>query len=162
LNLYPYKMTVLPKLTVQNKHQRNVRVSDEAHFQLDDVVNKQNVQATLGVRELVRFMRRCILHRELQRGLPSQIMDCYGQHSLKRQWTVSVIYACCAILLCLTFLLQVCHYRFSGSCRMQPGCTQRILDFLHDTFDSRVISNRFPDCFTCGQNWPPNSSDLNP
>jgi hypothetical protein len=36
------------------------------------------------------------------------------------------------------------------------------LDFLHDTFDSRVISNRFPDCFAYGQNWPLNSPDLNP
>jgi hypothetical protein len=53
LNLYPYK------LTVQNKHQRmtfsewaqnaeisfnNVWFSDEAHFHLDGVVNKQNVR----------------------------------------------------------------------------------------------------------------------
>jgi hypothetical protein len=59
-------MTVLPKLTVQNKQQRmafavwvqnnevsfnNVWFSDEAHFHLDGVVNTQNVQAILGVRE---------------------------------------------------------------------------------------------------------------
>jgi hypothetical protein len=59
LNLYPYKMTtVLPKLTVPNKHQRvafaewdqnnevlfnNVWFSFEAHFHLDRVVNKQNL-----------------------------------------------------------------------------------------------------------------------
>jgi hypothetical protein len=36
-----------------------------------------------------------------------------------------------------------------------------VLDFRHDTFDSRVISNRFPDRFACGQNWPPNSPDFN-
>jgi hypothetical protein len=36
------------------------------------------------------------------------------------------------------------------------------LDFLRDIFDSRVISNRFPDRFACGQNWPPNSPDFNP
>jgi hypothetical protein len=56
LNLYPYKMmTVLPKVTVQNKHQRmalaewtqtnevlfnNIWFPDEAHFHLDSVVNK--------------------------------------------------------------------------------------------------------------------------
>jgi hypothetical protein len=43
---------VLPKLTVQNKHQsmalaewaqNNVWFSDEAHFHMDGVVNKQNV-----------------------------------------------------------------------------------------------------------------------
>jgi hypothetical protein len=53
LNLYLYKMAVLPKLTVQNKHQRmtqnnevsvnNIWFSDEAHFHLDDVVKKQNM-----------------------------------------------------------------------------------------------------------------------
>jgi hypothetical protein len=51
-------MKVLPKLTVQNKHQiiacaewaqnneasfNNVWFSDEAHFRLDGVVNKPNV-----------------------------------------------------------------------------------------------------------------------
>jgi hypothetical protein len=37
-----------------------------------------------------------------------------------------------------------------------------VFDFLHDTFYSLVISNQFPDRFTCGQNWPPNSPDMNP
>jgi hypothetical protein len=32
----------------------------------------------------------------------------------------------------------------------------------HDIFDSHVVSNRFSDHFACGQNWPPNSPDLNP
>jgi hypothetical protein len=27
----------------------------------------------------------------------------------------------------LTFLLQVCHYKLCGSCRMEPGRTQRML-----------------------------------
>jgi hypothetical protein len=65
-NLYPYKITVLPKLTVENKHQRmafaewaqknevsfnSVWFFDEAHFHLDGVVNTQHVRAILGVRE---------------------------------------------------------------------------------------------------------------
>jgi hypothetical protein len=33
---------------------------------------------------------------------------------------------------------------------------------VHGTFDSRVISNRFLERFACGQNWPPDSPDLNP
>jgi hypothetical protein len=64
LNFYPYKMKALLKLTVQNKHQRmtfnewaqnnevpfnNGWFSDEAHFHLDGLVNKQI--AILGVRE---------------------------------------------------------------------------------------------------------------
>jgi hypothetical protein len=59
-------MLMLPKLTVQNKHQRmafaewaqnndvsfnNVWFSDEAHFHLVGVVDKQNVQAILGIRQ---------------------------------------------------------------------------------------------------------------
>jgi hypothetical protein len=36
------------------------------------------------------------------------------------------------------------------------------LDFLHDIFESCVISNRFPGHFACGQNWPPDIHDLNP
>jgi hypothetical protein len=37
-----------------------------------------------------------------------------------------------------------------------------VLDFLHDTSYSFVISNRFLDIFACGLDWPPNSPDLNP
>jgi hypothetical protein len=37
-----------------------------------------------------------------------------------------------------------------------------ILDFLHDSFDSCVVSNRFPDRFAREQTWPPNIPDLNP
>jgi hypothetical protein len=44
----------------------------------------------------------------------------------------------------------------------RPHTANVVLDFLHDMFDSRVISNQFPDRFACGQNWPPNSPDLNP
>jgi hypothetical protein len=64
LNKYPYKMTMLPKLTAQNKDKKmafaaraqnnevsfnNVLFSDEANFHLDGEVNKQT--AILGVRE---------------------------------------------------------------------------------------------------------------
>jgi hypothetical protein len=44
----------------------------------------------------------------------------------------------------------------------RPHTANVVLDFLHDIFDSHVISNRFPDRFACAQNWPPNSPDLNP
>jgi hypothetical protein len=49
---------------------------------------------------------------------------------------------------------------------MQDGArlhtTNVVLDFLHEIFDSRVVSNRFPDLFACGHIWPVNSPDLNP
>jgi hypothetical protein len=67
------------------------------------------------------------------------------------------------MLSCLTFLLQVFRYKLNGSCRMEPGRTQRMLLWTFCmTHSTRVISNRFPDRFACGQIWPPNSSDLKP
>jgi hypothetical protein len=44
----------------------------------------------------------------------------------------------------------------------RPHTANVVLDFLHDIFDFRVISNRFRDRFACGQNWPPNIPDLSP
>jgi hypothetical protein len=44
----------------------------------------------------------------------------------------------------------------------RPYTADVVLDFLRDTFNSHVISNQFPDHFTCGENCPLNSRDLNP
>jgi hypothetical protein len=43
----------------------------------------------------------------------------------------------------------------------RPHTVNVVLNFLHDTFNLRVISNRIPDRFACGQNWHTNSPDLN-
>jgi hypothetical protein len=111
LNLYPkgqkwqYCLNPRFETNIKEWHLRNglriMRNRSDAHCHLDGVVNNQS--AILGVREST-----CDSW-ELQRGLPSQVTDCQGQYSLKRQWTVSAIKASCAILLCLTFLLQVCR-----------------------------------------------------
>lgn len=37
-----------------------------------------------------------------------------------------------------------------------------VLDYLHETFDENVIPNRFPNILECWQNWPSNTTDLNP
>jgi hypothetical protein len=44
----------------------------------------------------------------------------------------------------------------------RPHTANVVSDFLPVTFDSHVISNEFPDRFTCGQKWPLKSPDLNP
>jgi hypothetical protein len=79
-------MTVLPKLTVQNKYKRiafaewvqnneawfnNIWCSDEVRFHLDGVANKQIV--LFWASENPRVMDET---RELQCGSPSQVMDC--------------------------------------------------------------------------------------
>jgi hypothetical protein len=43
-----------------------------------------------------------------------------------------------------------------------PHIANAVSDFLHDTFKSRVISNRFYGHFACGLNGLLNSPDLNP
>jgi hypothetical protein len=43
----------------------------------------------------------------------------------------------------------------------RPHTANVVLDYLHDTFDSRVDSNRLPNRFACRQNWLPNNPDLN-
>jgi hypothetical protein len=45
---------------------------------------------------------------------------------------------------------------------MQDGARPHTANVVLDIFVSRVISNRLPDRFARGQNWPPNSLDLNP
>jgi hypothetical protein len=55
--------------------------------------------------------------------------------------------------------LQIQWFMQDGA---RPHTKNIVLDFMHDIFASRVISNRFPDRFACGQNWPTNSPDLNP
>jgi hypothetical protein len=61
-------------------------------------------------------------------------------------------------LLATSLLLQTQWFMQDGA-RLYTA--NIVLDFLHDTFDSHVISNRFSDRFACGQNWPPNNPDLN-
>jgi hypothetical protein len=62
--------------------------------------------------------------------------------------------------------LLVTSLPLQSQCFMQDGARPQaanvVLDFLHDTLDSRVVWNRFPGRFACGQNRPPNSPDLNP
>jgi hypothetical protein len=77
LELYPYKMTVLPELTVPNKYQRmafaewsqnnvvsfnNVWFSNTAHFHLDGVVNKQNAW-------FWALENPCVIHEKVHRAL---------------------------------------------------------------------------------------------
>jgi hypothetical protein len=72
LNLYPYTLTLLPKLTVLCKHQR-MAFSEWAQ---NNEVSFKNVWFSDEAQFHMWFMRRFIIHWELQCGLPSQVMDC--------------------------------------------------------------------------------------
>jgi hypothetical protein len=111
----------------------------------------------------VWFMRSFIMHRKLQCESPSQVMDCWGQLSLRRKWTLSAIYCKHVARTFVPHLatglpLQTQWFMHDGA---RPHTANVVLDFMHYTFDSRVISFWFPDRYTCEQNWPPNSPDLN-
>jgi hypothetical protein len=77
-------MMVLPKLTVQNKHQRmafaecpqnNVWFPDEAHFQLDDLVNKQNVQFWAS-------QNPCVIHEKVHHAPRITVWVAISSHGL--------------------------------------------------------------------------------
>jgi hypothetical protein len=130
-------MTVLPKLTVQNKHQRmtfaewaqnnevsfnDIWFSDETLFQLDDVIKKQNVQfwASENPRnsheEVHHASRIKVWVAILSHG---QLRPISFEETVNSERYLSML----RNNFCLTYLLQVCRDRLGGSCRMEPGCT---------------------------------------
>jgi hypothetical protein len=169
LNLYPYEMAVLPKLTARNKHQRmalaewaqndevscnTVWFSDEAHFHLD--VWLLNKMSDFGRQRIhVSFS---ITTENYSVGRQLKPWAC-RDNSLWRdseQWALfkhgSQLPAAC-------LLLQTQWFMQDGA---RPHTANVVLNFLRDIFDSGVIWNRFPNRFACEQNCPPNSPDLNP
>jgi hypothetical protein len=140
----------------------NVWFSDGAHINLDGVVNKQNVR-------FLASENPCVIHEKVHHATRIIVWVTISSHGLlgpiSFEETVNSPHY--LSMLGNTFVppflatgLPLQTQRF-----MQDGArphTANVLDFLHDIFDSRFISNRFADRFACGQNWPPNSPDLNP
>ena len=178
LHLYPYKITVLPKLTAANKHQRlafaewavnqdvllnNVWFSDEAHFHLDGVVNKQNVR-------FWAFENPHVLHEKVHHAPRITVWAAISSHGIigpfffeqtvnSERYLNMLRNNFVPQLLAKGFQLENEWFMQDGA---RPHTANVVLDFLHETFNANVISNRFPNRFACGQNWAPNSSDLNP
>jgi hypothetical protein len=137
--------------------------SDEAHFHLDGVVNKENLRFCVSKNPRV-------IH-EVRHAPTFTVWVAISNHGLLGQifFEETVNSERYLSMLCNTFVL---HLLATGGLPLQtqwfmrdggrPHTANVVLDFLHDIFDSHVISNRFPDHFACGQNWPPNSPDLNP
>jgi hypothetical protein len=169
---------MLPKLTVKNKHQRltfaewaqnnevsfnNAQFSDQAHFQLDGVVNKQNVR-------FWALQNPCVIHEKGAYELQITVWVAISSHRLlgpiffeetvNSERYLSMLCNTSVPHLLATGLTSQTQWFMQDGAR--PHTANVVLDFLHDTFNSHVTSNRFPHCFACGQNWPPNSPYLCP
>jgi hypothetical protein len=132
----------------------NVWFSDEAHFHLDVVVNKQNVR--FWASENPHVIHEKVLHAP--RITVWVAISSYGLQGLIF-FEEAVNSGRYLSMLSNTF---VTHLLTTGlplqtQWLMQDGVrlhTANVMNFLHDNFDSHVIPNQFPDHFTCGQSWP--------
>jgi hypothetical protein len=128
----------------------NVWFSVVAHFHLDGVVNKQNVlfwasENAHVIHEKVHYAPRITVWVAISsHGLLGPIFFEETMNSGRY-----------LIMLCSTFVphLLATGLPLQTQWFMQDGARLHtvnfVLDFLHDTFDSHVISNRFPDYFSC-------------
>jgi hypothetical protein len=140
----------------------NVWFSDEAHFYTDGVVNKQNVQ--LWVSE-----KPCVIHEKVYHAPRITVLFAISSHGLlgpiffeervNSGRYLSLLHSTFVPHLLATGLLLQTRWLMQDIARLHTANV--VLDFLHDTLDLHVISNRFHDSFACGQNWRPNSPDLN-
>jgi hypothetical protein len=166
-------MTVLPKLTVQNKHQKmafvewaqnnevsfnNVWFSDEMHFHLDGVANKQNVQFLSSenprvIHEVHHAPKITVWVTVSSHGLLGPI---FFEETLNSERCLSMLRNPFVPHLFATSLPLQTQWFLQDKAR--PHTADVVLDFLHDISDLRVISNRFPNHFAYGQN----CADLNP
>jgi hypothetical protein len=109
----------------------------DAHIHSDGVVNKKNVR--FWASETPRVIHEKVHHAP---GITVWVAvssyellgPIFFEETVNGEWYLSML--CGAFVPHL--LVQVCHYKLSGSCRMEPGRTQQILFW---TFDSCVISN---------------------
>jgi hypothetical protein len=135
----------------------NVWFSDQAHFHLDGVVHKQNVR-------IWESENACVIHEKVHHAPRITMWVAISSHGLL--WpiffeeTVAMLRNTSVPHLLATGLPLQAQWFMQEGVRLHIVNT--VLDFLHDTLDLHVISNRFPDHFTCRQNWPTNSPDLSP
>jgi hypothetical protein len=141
----------------------NVWFSDEAHFHLNGVVNKQNVRFWASenpyvISEKVRHAPRVTVWVAISsHGI---IGPFFFNETVNAERYLDVLGNSFVPHLIATGL------PFDTQWFMQDGATPHtanaVLDVLHETFGPRVISHRYPARHGRGQSWPPNSPDINP
>jgi hypothetical protein len=141
----------------------NIWFSDEATFHLDGVVNEQTVRFWASenprvIHEKVHRAPRITVRVAISsRALLGPI---FFEETVNSERHLSMLRnTFVPHLLATGFPLQTQWLMQDGA---RPHTQNVVLDFLHHSFDSHVISNRFPDRFACEQNWPSNHPDLNP
>jgi hypothetical protein len=157
-------MTVLPKLAVQNKHQRmdslnGLRIMRYRPTMFGSLMRHTstwvvwliNIMCDFEHQSIhVCFIRRCIMYREIEcvttssHGLLGPI---FFEETVKSERYLSMLRNTFVPHLPATGLpLQDQWFMQDG---VRPHTANVVLDFLHDSFDSRIISYLFPDCFSC-------------
>jgi hypothetical protein len=135
----------------------SVWFSDAAHFYLDGVGNKQNVRA-IWPSEDPR-----VIHEKVQHAPRITVWVAISSHELlgpicyeeavNSGRYLSMLRNTSAPHLLATGLPLQTQWFMQDGARLHTANV--VSDFLHDTFDSHVISNRFPDRVACERNWPP-------
>jgi hypothetical protein len=139
----------------------DVWFSDKTHFHLDGEGNKQNERYWTSE-------NRRVIHDKVHHAPGITVWVAISSHALlgpiffeeavNSEHYVSMLRNTSAPHLLATGLpLQTQWFMHD---RARQHIANVVLDFLHDTFVSCAISNRFSDRFACGQNWSPNSPDL--
>ena len=183
LKMFPYKIQIEKPLQATDKARRlqfaqqfqqflnddpgvlnSIWFSDEAHFYLDGHVNKQNM----------RFWAQEQPHRTVARPLHPLKTTAWCAISAKgiigpffvHEIITADRYRNLILDPFLDDLNQQDEINIDSAFFQQDGArphtANRILDFIHESFGSRVLSNRYPERFDEGHQWPPYSPDLNP
>lgn len=182
LKLHPYKIQIVQKLYENDKFNRtnfainflhyldhenyilnNIWFSDEAHFYLTGYVNKQNqriwsLENPRELHETSLFPQKITVWCALSsKGIIEVILH---------QNVTSQSYITLLENDFIPALIGIGDNCLNEDWFMQDGARPHtanvVLDYLNEFFGNRIISNRYPERFNSGFNWPPRSPDLNP
>ena len=179
LHLFPYKITMAHKLQANDRQRRvqfatwalaqddgvlhNTWFSDEAYVHLNGTVNKQNIrywgtQQPDIVHEVESFGPKvCVWAAMSSHGIIGPFFFNDTVNSVR--YNDMLLNFFIPQLLARGLPMNTQWFMQDGA---RPHTANLVLDLLHENFENRVMSNRFPERFHGGSMWPPHSPDLNP